>query len=247
MDTSPRPTPAFRAVLCATDNSASGIAARRQAAWVADDEHAVTFVPARAVTMATPEELLHRCSGHDLLVIGADADEHALVRHVPIPVLFARWCETGADVTDAILVAVGPRAGAARAAELAGRLARRHKASVSLVAVPGGSHELTRALAAAGRIVLQATGSAPRIVGDVTPAWVALPRAAAASQASLIVLGIGDDRSDRDAASDIARFARCSVLVVPAPVPARPRRFEPVRARRHAIPVQAISEVAPCP
>lgn len=237
MDASPRPTPAFRAVLCATDNSVSGIAARRQAEWIADDEHAVEFVPVRAVTMAAPDELMDRCSGRDLLVIGADADAHALVRQLTIPVLFARWCQTGNDVTDSILVAIGQRGGAARAAELAGRLARRHRAAVSLVAVPAASHELTRALATAGRIVLQTTGSAPRIVGDVTPAWISVPRAAAASQASLLVLGIGNDRSERDAASDIARFARCSVLIVPAPVPARPRRFEQVRARQHALPV----------
>jgi hypothetical protein len=236
MDTSPRTTPAFRAVLCATDNSACGIAARRQAAWIADDEHAIECVPTRAVTMATRDELLDRCSGHDLLVIGADADAPALVRHVPIPVLFARWCETGNDVTDSILVAVGPRGGAGRAAELAGQLARRHGGSVSLIAVPGASHDLSHALAAAGRIVLETTGDTPRIVGAATPAWIAVPRAAAASQASLIVLGIGDGGSDREAASDIARFAGCSVLIVPAPVPARPRRFEPVRARRHALP-----------
>jgi hypothetical protein len=223
--------------LCATDNTASGIGARRQAEWIAEDEHAVEFVPVRAVTMATRDELLQRCTGRDLLVIGADADAHALVRQAPIPILFARWCEPGHDVTDTILVAVGQRGGASRAAELAGRLAHRHRSSVSLVAVPGAAHELDRAVAAAGRIVLQTTGRAPRIVGAVTPAWIAVPRAAAASHASLVVLGIGDGSSDREAAYDIARFAGCSVLVVPAPVPARPRRFQPVRARRRALPV----------
>jgi hypothetical protein len=234
---SPLPTPAFRAVLCAADNSASGVAARRQAAWVAGDEHAVDFLPVRAITLATPQELRHRCSGHDLLVIGADADVQALVRHATIPVLFARWCETGSDVTDAILVAVGQRDGAARAAEIAGRLARHHDASVSLVAAPGCSRELSRALATAGRVVLQATGSAPPIVSDVAPAWVAVPRAADLGHASLIVLGIGgDDRSHREAASDIARFAHCSVLVVPAPVPARPRHVR-ASVRQLAVPV----------
>ena len=187
--------------------------------------------------MAAPDELMDRCAGRDLLVIGADADPHALVRQLTIPVLFARWCQSGNEVTDSILVAVGQRGGTARAAELAGRLARRHRAAVSLVAVPAASHELTRALATAGRIVLQTTGSAPRIVGDVTPAWITGPRAVTASQASLVVLGIGDDGSDRETACDIARFAGCSVLIVRAPVPARPRRFEPVRARQHAVPV----------
>ena len=237
MDTSSRATPAFRAVLCATDNSASGVAARRQAAWMAGDEHAVEFVPARAVTTAARHELLRRCAGRDLLVVGADADARALVRKLTIPVLFARWCQSGDDVTDSILVVVDQRGDAARAAELAGRLSQPHGGSVSLLAVPAAAHALKRALATAGRVVLQTTGRTPRIVGDVAPASITVPSAVTASQASLVVLGIGDDDSDRDAACDIARFVGCSVLIVPAPLPARPRRFEPVRARRHALPV----------
>ena len=187
--------------------------------------------------MAAPDELMDRCAGRDLLVIGADADAHALVRQLTIPVLFARWCQSGNDVTDSILVVVDQRGDAARAAELAGRLARPHRGSVSLVAVPAAARALERALATAGRIVLQTTGSTPRIVGDVAPAWITVPHAVTASQASLVVLGIGDDDSDRETACDIARFAGCSVLIVRAPVPARPRRFEPVRARQHAVPV----------
>ena len=204
---------------------------------MAGDEHAVEFVPARAVTTAARHELLRRCAGHDLLVVGADADAHVLVRHLTSPVLFARWCQTGNDVTDSILVVVDQRGDAARAAELAGRLAQPHGGSVSLVAVPAAARVLKRALATAGRIVLQTTGSTPRIVGDVAPAWITVPRAVTASQASLVVLGIGDDDSGRETACDIARFAGCSVLIVPEPLPSRPRRLEPLRARQHAVPV----------
>ena len=228
-------TPLFSSVLCGTDNGSSGLAARHQAAWLAEPEGAVKLVPTRALTRHGPRALVAQCAGHDLLVLGSEPEPHALIRHAPIPVLLARWCRERCDVTDEILVAVGGEAGAARAAELAARIAARRRGAVSIVAAPGRSRDVERALAAAGRIILCTVGSTPPVLVEPVPPELAVPRAAAEIGASLLVVSVGDDAWDAALASDIARRAGCSLLTVPVPVPVT-RRFDRAGGDRALVP-----------
>lgn len=224
------PIPVFPSILCGTDNGAAGIAARRQAAWLAEDAAALDIVSARELTGLGPDLLRQRCFPHDLLVLPAGSHEHALA-HAGIPVLLAGWCPEGKYVTDDILVAVDHRAGAMRAARLAALMAERHRGSVSIVAAPPRSRELDRALAAGSRIILSTVGTAPQLLGAVDWPERAIAKATAAIGASLLVLGV--DSLSPTPAADIARFAGCSVLAIPTPAAAA-RRFIAADTRRVA-------------
>jgi hypothetical protein len=235
MDEHPRHAPPFRSILCGAHQGPTGVAARRQAAWLAGAEGAVEFDCPRALTGHGIARLAERCADHDLLVLPADEATPSLIPHVPIPLLLARWCPPGRDLTDRILVVVGDHPGSARAAALAAGLATRHRGSVAVVAAPGRSRALERALAAADRIIVRATGTAPEIHGELARPALAVPGAAARTGASLLVTAIGDDAWDPETASDFGRFTACSVLTVPSRVPAV-RRFERPAADRALLP-----------
>jgi nucleotide-binding universal stress UspA family protein len=227
----PRPTSTlFPSVLCGTDNSASGVAARRQARWLAGSNGLVELAPQRELTDLGSRALAERCLGHDLLVLGSEGSARTLIACAPVPVLLARWCPVDRDVTDEILVAVGDHAGAERAAQLAAQLAVRRGGSVSVVPAPGRSHDLSRAIAATQRIVLCTAGMTPRLLSEVARPEVAIARAAAQIGASLLVLGTGDDAWSAAEAADIARHTGCSLLAVPG-LTARSAR-ESSRSRR---------------
>jgi hypothetical protein len=235
MDDHPPYPPLFRSILCGAHNGPSGVAARRQAAWLAGAEGVVEVDSPRALTGHGSAVLAERCAAHDLLVLPADETTPWLIPGVPVPVLLARWCPAGRDLTDRILVAVGDRPGSSRAARLAAGLAERHRGSVALVAAPGRSRELERALAAAGRVIVRTTGAAPEVHGELARPALAVPGAAARTGASLLVAAIGDDAWDPESARDFARFAACSVLTVPPLVPAR-RRFSRAANNRTLVP-----------
>ncbi len=209
------PTPLFSSILCGTDNGPAGVAARRQAEWLSDGT--VDLVPTRELTAHGPAALAEHVTGHDLIVLGSEPAAHVLLPHVAIPALLVRWCPDGYDVTDRILVAVGDHAGAARVATLAAEIARRHGGEVSLVAAPGRSHDLDRALAATGRILVTALGASPHVLGELAPPEVAVPAVAARCRASLLIAGVGDDAWDAAYVSELARRTGCSTLAVPAP------------------------------
>ena len=209
----------FRSILCGTDNGPSGVAALRQAAWLSHPDGALELVATRALTGHGPHALAGHCEGHDLVVLGSESAAHALLPHAPIPLLLARFCPEGRDVTDQILVAVGDHPGAARAASLAAGIALRHRGAVSVVAAPGHSAGLARAIAASSRIVLCTAGVAPEVLGEAAPPEIAVPHAALETGASLLVIGVGNDAWDGPMAVDIARRTGCSVLAVPVPAP----------------------------
>ena len=226
-----RDTPTlFASVLCGTDNSASGVAARRQAAWLAGPDGLVELVPRRELTDLRSRPLAERCRDYDLLVLGSEGDDQKLIAGARVPVLLARWCPAGRDVTDEILVAVGDHAGAERAAKLAAHLAVRRRGSVSVIPAPGRSRDMTRAIAATQRIVLCTAAMTPRVLSELAKPEVAISRAAAQVGASLLVLGVGDDAWSATEAADIARHAGCSFLAVPE-LTARSAR-ESSRSRR---------------
>ena len=234
---SPLPSaPIFGSVLCGTDNGPSGVAARRQAAWLAGADGALTHVPTAALTRHGWDALEELCARHDLIVLGADPAAHHVVEHARIPVLQARWCPGGLDVTDNILVAVSDAGDSLGAADLAGRIAARHRGSVSLVVAPGRDPSLARGVAASGRILLRATGAAPRVLGDLAPPELNVPATAMDIGATLLMMGIPAGTAGRRLAVDLARRSGCSALTVPAHAPVL-RRF--ARSRSGAVLVPA--------
>lgn len=205
----------FHSILCGTDNSPSGVAALRQAAWLSHPDGALDLVATRAVTGHGPEALDELCEGHDLLAVASEPSAHALIPYVRIPVLLARWCPDGRDVTDRILIAVGEHRGTERAASLAAEIALRHRGTVAVVAAPGHSRGLAHTLAATSRIVMCTAGSTPEILGEAASPEIAVPHAALEAGASLLVVSLGDDAWEAPAAIDLARRTGCSMLAVP--------------------------------
>ena len=207
------PAPLFRSVLCGADIGTSGIATRRQAAWLAGPTGAVALVPTGTLTRHGSAALAERCEGHDLLALGAEHGSATLLQDVRIPVLLARWCPPGRDLTDRILVVVTDRVDMTRVAELAARMVRKHRAAVAFLAAPGSSRDLNRALAATSRIMLRTAAVTPHVMAVPAPLELAVQEAAAAAGSSLLVMGVGDGTT---LACDVARRAGCSVLTVPA-------------------------------
>jgi nucleotide-binding universal stress UspA family protein len=205
---------AFGSVLCTVDRTADDQAARRQAELVASPERTIELVSASQLTRHGLRALHERCEGHDLLALGAGPAAQTAVQQAPIPILIARWCPLETEVADTILVPIDASPESSRAVELAGRLAAAHGGTVSILAAPPRDPALQRAVAASGRILLGATGAAPRVVGEQLPRQRSVPSAAATLTASLVVLGSGNSGIDRSATADIVGRLGCSVLVV---------------------------------
>jgi nucleotide-binding universal stress UspA family protein len=211
-----RPTDAFNSVLCAFDRSAHGRAAHDQAMLLAAPGAALELVPGPELTNHGRRVLHDACQGYDLLALGADAAALVAVEHAPIPVLLARWCPLGTDVADNILVPVDDSPESGRAVALAGRIASAHGGTVTILGAPPRDLALQRAIAASGRALLEVTGAAPRRFGEQLSREHAIPSAASALTASLVVLGSGSSEPARRMTAQIAGSVGCSVLAVPA-------------------------------
>jgi nucleotide-binding universal stress UspA family protein len=219
------PAATFNSVLCADDRSANSRAAYDQAVLLASPGGTVERVPAPQLAYRGRRALHDACRGHDLVALGAGPAAFAAVGRAPIPVLIARWCPLGTEVADTILVPVDDSPESSRAVELAGRLAATQGGTVTILRAPPRDPALQRAVAASGRILLQATGAAPRLFGQQLPREHAIPDAAAAIGASLVVLGAGSSENARRMTAQIAGRVGCSVLTVPALAPAPRPRF----------------------
>jgi nucleotide-binding universal stress UspA family protein len=90
---------------------------------------------------------------------------------------------------------------------------------VTILPVPRRDPALERAIAASVRVVGQATGTIPRIFGEPRPPEQAIPSAAAALSASLVLLGCGGTEIERMNTALVVQAIGCSVLIVPAPEP----------------------------
>ena len=211
-----RPAPAFRSVLCAVDRSPNSNAARRQAAQLVRPGGSVRVVRLPELTSRGRDGLREACEHRDLLVLGAGRAAMAAVEHAPIPVLVARSCPLGVKVTDTILVPVDGSPESARAVELAGALADAHGGTVSLLPAPMVDSALERAVAASSRVLLHATGAAPRVVNQPLPPEHAIPAARVDLAASLIVLGLGPDQQARSTTARMIGSVGCSVLTIRA-------------------------------
>lgn len=205
----------FGSVLCATDGSADPETVRRQAVLLAS--------PGAPVECVSADELIQRAgcpshfSGDDdvLLAIGSGAAAHAAVEVAASPILIARRCPLGTEVTDTILVVVNQASESGRAVEIAGRLAAVHGGAVTLLPAPLQDLSLARAIAASSSTIVAATGVAPRVLGGPSPPERTIPPAAARLNASLVVLESGGSRREGRVTARIAGAIGRSVLVVP--------------------------------
>jgi hypothetical protein len=214
--------PLFASVVCAVGRNSMDHAARQQSTMLGDAGE-VEYI--ETPHLRSNCALLDRCDGADVLVLGADDDAAALIERASLPLLLARSCPSGADVTDRILVAVDDKSEPHRAAEVAGRLASHHGGTVAVVPFLEPRGALERATAATSRIVLQAAGLVPRVYGAPTPLERSVLSAVASVDATLLVLPLGSDARARSNATLIARLVGCSVLVIPVPpvAPQEPR------------------------
>jgi hypothetical protein len=206
---------AFGSVICASDRTATHDAARRQAAWLVSPGGTVELVSASRLTRHGRRALHDRCEGFDLLALGAGTGAFTAARCAPIPVLIARPCRLGTEVTDRIVVSVDGWPESSRAVELAGLLAAAHDGTVTILAAPARDPALDRAIAASFRVLLHATGRSARVAGETRPPERIIPSAAAALAASLVILGSGRSQSQRTPAALMIGAIGCSVLVVP--------------------------------
>jgi nucleotide-binding universal stress UspA family protein len=206
---------AFRSVLCGIDNSACGRAARDQATLLASPGGRVKLVPLPQLTHRGDRALHDACEGFDLLALGAGDGAFRALEHARIPVLIARWFPLATDLTGTILVPVDDSPESRRAVVLAGRLAAAHGGTVAVLAAPPRDTALQRAIAASQRILLQATGTAPRLVGEPLPREEIIRSTAVALPASLVILGRGHSETERRIAAQIADRVGSSVLALP--------------------------------
>jgi hypothetical protein len=209
------PLRVFGSVLRATDRSANAQAARRHAALLACPGGVVETVSESQLIRYGRRAPHDGCKGHDLLVVGAGASSHAAVLNAPIPMLIARWCPLGTQLTDTILVPIDDSPESSHAVVLAGRLAADHGGTVTILPAPPHNPSFQRAIAAGGGVLLRATGAAPRVLGNQLPPERSIPSAAASITASLVVLGCGTKEIDRRTAAQIVGSLGCSALLVP--------------------------------
>jgi nucleotide-binding universal stress UspA family protein len=209
------PVRVFGSVLCAIDRNANAQAAWRHAALLASPGGVVETVSESQLFRHGKPALHHDCEGYDLLVVGAGVASHAAVLSAPIPILVARRCPLGTEVTDTILVPIDDTPQSSHAVVLAGRLAADHSGTVTILPAPPRDPSFQRAIAAGGRVLLQATGAAPRVLGNQLAPERSIPTAAASITASLVVFGCGTEEIDRRTAAQVVGSLGCSALVVP--------------------------------
>jgi hypothetical protein len=209
------PVRVFGSVLCAIDGSANAQAAWRHAALLASPGGVVETVSESQLFRQGKPALFHDCEDHDLLVVGAGVASYAVVLNAPIPILVARRCPLGTQVTDTMLVPIDDTPQSSHAVVLAGRLAADHSGTVAILPAPPRDSSFQRAIAAGERVLLRATGAAPPVLGNQVPPERSIPSAAASITASLVVLGCGSEEIDRRTAAQVVGSLGCSGLVVP--------------------------------
>ena len=210
-----QPTDPFVSVVCTNERTTTGDAARHQAALLASPGGKVKLVSTSQLAQQGQRALHDTCDGYDLLAIGSGAAAFTAVEYAPIPILVARRCPLGMEVTDIIAVSVDGSPESSRVVELAGQLAVAHGGTVTILAVQRSDPAFERAIGASFRVLLQATGTAPRVFGEPRPREQTIPPAVTGLSASLLVLGTGGSQSERRRAAVIAGAIGCSVLAVP--------------------------------
>lgn len=155
--------------------------------------------------------VVKRSHGHGLLVLPAGPLARIVLPRVEGPVLVAR---PGSDVLASVLVAVDGTAEAHAAALVGARLAARARADLALVAAPQHDAVHQCALQRDAASVERITGRRPLILDEHGSAASSIVSAAAALEASLIVLGSRPGRPVGSVSAEVAERAMCSVLVL---------------------------------
>jgi nucleotide-binding universal stress UspA family protein len=162
-------------------------------------------------------KLLAAAGGDDLLVVGSSGRSHAggivlghaaaeVLHDAPVSVLVARRARAG-EFPASILLAVDDRAASRDAAEVAGNLALRHDAVVTVLAGRGSDPATHHAVAETGAAIAAITGVEPVVVDAHGRFHAAAAHVAAELGATLIVTaGVHAER--------VAECARCSVLLL---------------------------------
>ena len=203
-------TAAFKSVICAVSEGPNE-AAHHQATTLASPGGTVEVVSAAQLTRTLGDGR----DRYDLIAVGGGAAAFAMVEHARIPILIARRCPLGTEVTDTIVVPVDDSSESSEALHLAGLLAAAHGGTVTLLAAPRSDPALRRAIAASRSVLRRATGVAPRISGEPRPPERVIPSAAATLRASLVVLDCGRNATEKRMAALMVGAIGCSVLVVP--------------------------------
>ena len=172
-----------------------------------------------------------RAREHDLLVIGARVTSRAVgailgstvssvVHHATTPLLVSREPPGRCDFPQRILVASDGSASSHRAVQIAGDIAARHEAAITLIRVSG--HRSAGARLRFGEdaaALFERLGAEPIVETAYGHPQQAIVEAARRQQASLIVMGSRGLRGIHSLGSTserVAHRAPCSVLVVQA-------------------------------
>jgi nucleotide-binding universal stress UspA family protein len=175
-----------------------------------------------AETSDEPATVADWSRDHGLLVLPAGRLARRVLALADGPVLIAR---RSPQLLESVLVAVDGTAEAHAAALVGACLAARHVADVALVAAPEHDAVHQSALLRDAAAVEQITGRRPLVLDEHGAPAPSIVGAAAAIEASLIVLGSRPGRPVGSVSAEVAERATCSVLVL------RPGRG--VRFARH--------------
>jgi nucleotide-binding universal stress UspA family protein len=164
---------------------------------------------------------------HGLLVVGSHGQSRregvvwgstaSLAAHTsPVPVLIARQT-SGSEFPRRILIASDGSPDSARAVDIAGRLARRHRAVTLLMHVGGWDDAQHRQAFSEQTVVLEkTTGSEPVVVEVDGDAHKRVPERAKEEGVSLVVVGsrgLTGVKSLGSVSERIAHSSKCSVLI----------------------------------
>jgi len=167
-------------------------------------------------------------AGQDLLVVGISGHSRAggimvgsvasaALHRSPVPVLVARRPPEGVEFPARIALATDGTPTSDAAAELTGRLAARHGASVAIVGARYGDAPSRRGLARHAAQIMAASGTEPVDLLAPGPPHSTVATAARDFGASLVVTGsrgLTGVAAVRSVSERIAHAAPCSVLVV---------------------------------
>ena len=191
-------------------------------------------VPCTAVidpSSPPPQVILERASGHDLLALGAPPSSwlggrliqgvtEAALGSFTVPLLVARAMPAGEHrFPDRILLASDGLDGSDQLVDLAGRLARQHNASVTLLHTIGvESNARPHRIQDQASRLQQATGGASDVRVEVGAAAELIVEAAKREASSLVVMSsrrLGGLKAIGSVSRRVVHDAHCSVLLVP--------------------------------
>jgi nucleotide-binding universal stress UspA family protein len=171
--------------------------------------------------------LLEEASRSDLLVVAGHGESRragialggiasTALHRAHVPVLVARPTPDGVRFPERVLIATDGSEGARRAVELTARIARQHRAAVTLISVDPPQHGNVHQVAVHEVDLAAALGFEPVILRSSGHPDARIVDAADAQRAALVVLGsrgLSGLHALGSVSEQVAHRARCSVLV----------------------------------